>query len=304
MRIAVIGLGRIGSRILRELGARFPETIGVDRDQEKVQNLQAEGFPATVDPKEAAGAEVYLVAVSTGPEMEGLFAAAAAIEPAPGGLVNVYEGYYRTFMYIDDLIGTMANVCERFRPGRVYNLGGTEYRSVEVVNKLHGGAASALNVGINHALGRYIAWLSADDLFLPNKLQLQLAAMRRRPDAGLCYTDWYVIDKDGRITGRMGSPTLPTREAAVEALLQGCCINGSTVLILRAALARTGLFNEAYRQAHDYDLWLRMARYFPFVHVPRPLIKYRWHDRNLSKEPDALAYNAEILANARRLHGR
>ena len=36
-----------------------------------------------------------------------------------------------------------------------------------------------------------------------------------------------------------------------------------------------------------------MARYFPFVHVPRPLIKYRWHDRNLSKEPDALAYNAE-----------
>ncbi|MCL6613176.1 MAG: NAD-binding protein [Firmicutes bacterium] len=105
MRIAVIGLGRIGSRILRELRARFPETIGVDRDQEKVQNLRAEGFPATVDPKEAAGAEVYLVAVSTGPEMEGLFAAAAAIEPAPGGLVSVESTV---------VPGTMARLAELF----------------------------------------------------------------------------------------------------------------------------------------------------------------------------------------------
>jgi len=175
---------------------------------------------------------------------------------------------------------------------------------IRLIRKPHGGTAGALNVGINQARGEYIAWLSADDVFLPNKLALQVQAMRKRPDAGLCYTDWYIIDKYGRVIGQMGSPTLPTREAAVEALFQGCCINGSTVLMTRTALARTGLFNEAYRQAHDYDLWLRMARYFPFVHVPLPLIKYRWHDRNLSREPDALAYNAEILANARRLHGR
>lgn len=175
---------------------------------------------------------------------------------------------------------------------------------IRLVTKLHGGTAGALNLGISHSWSKYIAWLSADDIFLPNKLALQVQAMESQPEAALCYTDWYVVDKAGRITAQVGSPTLRTREEAVEALFQGCCINGSTTLIRRSALERVGYFDEAYRQAHDYDLWLRLARYYRFVHVPRPLIKYRWHDRNLSKEPDALAYNAEILAKARILHGR
>ena len=40
---------------------------------------------------------------------------------------TVYRGYYRVFMYIDDFIPTLANVCENFRPGEVYNIGGTEF---------------------------------------------------------------------------------------------------------------------------------------------------------------------------------
>lgn len=49
---------------------------------------------------------------------------------------EVYEGYYRVFMYVDDLIPTMANVAERFKPGEVYNIGGTEYRSVRELSDL------------------------------------------------------------------------------------------------------------------------------------------------------------------------
>lgn len=49
---------------------------------------------------------------------------------------QVYRDYHRVFMYIDDLIETMAGVPERFHPGRVYNIGGTEYRSVEELSDL------------------------------------------------------------------------------------------------------------------------------------------------------------------------
>lgn len=49
---------------------------------------------------------------------------------------DVYEGYYRVFMYIDDLIPTMANVVKNFKPGEVYNIGGTEYRSVRELSDL------------------------------------------------------------------------------------------------------------------------------------------------------------------------
>jgi dTDP-glucose 4,6-dehydratase len=49
---------------------------------------------------------------------------------------TVYEGYHRVFMYIDDFIPTLANVCERFEPGGVYNIGGTDYRSVRELSDI------------------------------------------------------------------------------------------------------------------------------------------------------------------------
>lgn len=49
---------------------------------------------------------------------------------------QVYEGYYRVFMYIDDFIPTLSNVCEKFVPGEVYNIGGKEYRSVKELSDM------------------------------------------------------------------------------------------------------------------------------------------------------------------------
>lgn len=49
---------------------------------------------------------------------------------------DVFEGYYRVFMYVDDLIPTIANVVNNFKPGEVYNIGGTEYRSVKDLSEL------------------------------------------------------------------------------------------------------------------------------------------------------------------------
>jgi dTDP-glucose 4,6-dehydratase len=49
---------------------------------------------------------------------------------------TVYRGYNRVFMYIDDFIPTLANVCENFQPGEVYNIGGSEFRSVESASRL------------------------------------------------------------------------------------------------------------------------------------------------------------------------
>lgn len=56
---------------------------------------------------------------------------------------EVFEGYHRVFMHVDDLIPTMANAADNFKAGEVYNIGGTEYRSVkelsDLVLKLAGG---------------------------------------------------------------------------------------------------------------------------------------------------------------------
>jgi len=49
---------------------------------------------------------------------------------------QVYEGYHRVFMYIDDFIPTLASVCENFNPGKVYNICGSEFRSVKELSDL------------------------------------------------------------------------------------------------------------------------------------------------------------------------
>ena len=63
---------------------------------------------------------------------------------------EVYEGYHRVFMYIDDFIPTLANVCENFTPGEVYNIGGQEFRSVKELSDLILDHTSADNKLVNY----------------------------------------------------------------------------------------------------------------------------------------------------------
>lgn len=84
---------------------RYPQTIGVDLDASKVEAMRAAGLAATTDAGEAAGADVYLVAVSTGPRMESLIDAVSALRPARGGLISVESTV---------VPGTMAKVAEVF----------------------------------------------------------------------------------------------------------------------------------------------------------------------------------------------
>lgn len=105
MRIGVIGLGRIGGQILRELSAKYDTVLGVDLDPARVESMRSEGCEATVEIGQAAGLDVYLIAVSTGPRMENLRAAASGIDPAQGALISVESTI---------IPGTMAQLAEDF----------------------------------------------------------------------------------------------------------------------------------------------------------------------------------------------
>jgi glycosyltransferase involved in cell wall biosynthesis len=170
---------------------------------------------------------------------------------------------------------------------------------IQLVRQANRGAPAALNRGIQLARGDWIAWLSADDTFLPTKLQEQVAHAAQHPDERLIYTDWYLVDAAGRVTTTVRSLQFASHQQLVRALFGACVINGSTTLIHRTCFERDGMFAEDLPQAHDWDLWLRLARDFRFGYVPKPLVRYRWHDANLSRRSDALAYNSEVLRRAR-----
>jgi glycosyltransferase involved in cell wall biosynthesis len=176
-------------------------------------------------------------------------------------------------------------------------------RAIRVIRTENGGTPSALNAGIAQARGEWIAWLSSDDAFEPAKLARQLEFAAAHPECAVIYTDWYVVDAAGQVIDHLRSPDFPTRDRLISGLLRGCVINGSTTLVRRSAYERAGPFDETLRQAHDWDMWLRLAHDSPFGHVPEPLVRYRWHGGNMSAGPDALAYNARVLEKARTLYG-
>ncbi|MBX6377399.1 MAG: glycosyltransferase [Clostridia bacterium] len=225
--------------------------------------------------------------------------------------VSVVIPVYNHEEFVAEAVGSALNQTYRDLEVIVVDDGSTDGTPAKVAafadrirsfRKANGGTASALNLGIREARGELIAWLSSDDVFLPEKIDLQVRYLDAHPHVGLCYTDFYVIDARGAVTGEVRCTSLPNREAWTRALLsQGCLINGSTTLIRRNLLAEVGGFDESLPQAHDLDLWIRLSLRTEFGHIPQSLVKYRWHHKNLSRGPDALAYTPRVLEKARQM---
>jgi glycosyltransferase involved in cell wall biosynthesis len=148
--------------------------------------------------------------------------------------------------------------------------------TVRGIRKANGGVATALNAGICAAKGKYFAWLSHDDRFVPNKLQQQMDLLKSNPDVVGVYADYSYIDADGRIVGRVFAPWYPQGEMHRH-LLQSVFINGSTLLIERRCLLEVGLFDATLRYAQDALMWIRLVMRYSLAHIAEPLTEYRVH---------------------------
>ncbi|WP_199453834.1 glycosyltransferase [Marinobacter sp. bablab_jr008] len=156
---------------------------------------------------------------------------------------------------------------------------------IRVVSGAGRGPAAARNVGISEANGSYIAFLDADDVWLPNKLQKQLVRLEEAGEKGLVYSDRIWVDGSGAALA--DSPlqqTFPEGYVFTD-MIAGNYLVTSSVLVPKEALIRVGCFSEAenFTNCQDYHLWLRLAEIIPFYAVKEPLIKYRVHESNRHK---------------------
>lgn len=154
---------------------------------------------------------------------------------------------------------------------------------VTLIRQPNAGAAVARNTGIRAARGRYVAFLDADDVWLPGKIEAQLTHLERHPDVSLCCTRWallrpdasgnYVIDPPASDHSNSGFASYSTLTYAD--LLLDCDVWTSTVLMKRELIGQTGPFDAALRRGQDYDYWLRASRITPIHRLNAPLALYR-----------------------------
>jgi glycosyltransferase involved in cell wall biosynthesis len=149
---------------------------------------------------------------------------------------------------------------------------------VKYARQENGGVASAFNHGLRLAAGRYISWLSHDDIFLPTKLEMQVRAVSHHAGPAVSYTDVQFIDARGEITGEREVEE-PAPGAVLRNLVVGKDVSFAAYSLFydRRCVEEVGFYDEAQRYTQDADMLIRLARRFPFVHVPQKLMRIRQH---------------------------
>jgi glycosyltransferase involved in cell wall biosynthesis len=193
--------------------------------------------------------------------------------------------------------------------------------SLEIINKYdhpkirvfsshrNGGLFKTINLGIQASSAPLIRLWCQDDVMKPNCLTREVDFHSRFPEVGLGYSRYDVIDESGVVTipaKPSAHPPVLSRDLANQLMFYHGSIPGniSNVVIKRTVLEAVGLFREDLVIAGDFEMWVRIAGYYPLGFVSEPLIFVRRHSGQLSNQPGSYVTAMreeeplyEILAN-------
>ena len=156
------------------------------------------------------------------------------------------------------------------------------------------GVSAALNQGIREANGQVIAFLGADDVWHPRKLEIQLEAFAANPDCGLIGTTHFPWPTTSIPVVNSHGP-LRLQDVTWEQLVVRNCLTASSVMVLRDVLASAGPFDTRIQGAEDHDLWIRIIKVARVANIDLPLTGYRSVAGSLSKNPQLLRRNWQII---------
>ncbi len=178
---------------------------------------------------------------------------------------------------------------------------------IRYIRQEHGGASAAQNTAIKVARGEYFSGLGSDDIWLPEKLALEVRVLDTNPDIGLVCSDAYIMDnRTGNILGRRWhdksfhnciNPEKAAKQPLKELLTRGCFITPQAILVRHKIFEQVGLFDESLITHEDWDLFVRIVNRYSIKTIDIPLVKIRAHDASLSANWDRMYLGAVKVLN-------
>jgi glycosyltransferase involved in cell wall biosynthesis len=235
----------------------------------------------------------------------------AAERPA----VSVIIPAYRVAAYIDDALDSvLAQISKRVEiiPFEiiVVNDGSPDTDGLERVlepyrdrivylKQENGGVSSARNAGIRAARGEWLAFLDADDMWLPDYLESQFAVLRADPGIDMLFGS-AILFGDTPLAGKCTTDFSPVEgEITFLKAVAGECTIAYCAVIRREVVIRAGMFDTRLRGSEDFNLWLRVLKAGGrIVYQHKPL--YRYRRREGSATSDSVWMNERILESLQR----
>jgi glycosyltransferase involved in cell wall biosynthesis len=154
---------------------------------------------------------------------------------------------------------------------------------IRIFHKKNEGITKTLNFGLANSLGRYIARMDADDISMPERLELQVNFLDKHRDVGLLGTRFKAITEDKKFLENLDVEL--TNDELQVAILKSCRFGHPTVMMRRSALEAVGSYDEALwaNTVEDYDLWLRIAEKFEIANLPQYLLYYRVNPKSITQ---------------------
>jgi glycosyltransferase involved in cell wall biosynthesis len=163
-------------------------------------------------------------------------------------------------------------------------------RRVRCLYQDNKGQAFAKNLGVNVSRGDYVAFLDADDMWVPEKLDLQLPLFCESGNIGVVYSRHVPINENDEVCESVEHRLY--RGHITEPLFVENFVPFGTAVVRKECFKTLGGFREDIRMGIDYDLWLRFSTQFMFDYVDRPLLKYRVWSGQMSNNSRGRHINA------------
>ncbi len=167
------------------------------------------------------------------------------------------------------------------------------------IRKANGGEASTRNVGLSHAQGEFIAFLDADDLYLPNALEDMSAFLTAHPEFDALFSDGYLCDENEHILSRL---TEHRSGLYTGNILEPLVLTADVITVPVCTLTRRAViqqhqieFDEQLVIGPDWDFWIRLARYARFGYLDQLTCMYRVHLTNITRTSGAQKRQKDLV---------
>ncbi len=210
--------------------------------------------------------------------------------------VSVVIPAYNAARYVEDAVDSVLG--QTFRDVEVLvvddgSTDGTEAvlsrygNAIRYLRQENRGVSAARNRGIQESTGRYVAFLDADDMWFPEKLDRQIAALESSGQHRACYSAHVICTE--ALTPLAVQRSVRHGSTLEDLLLRGNVVGTpSSVLCERSLFSIVDRFDPRLSQCADWDMWVRLATITEFLYLDEPLVTYRQHGSNMSADPALL----------------